>query len=116
MSNKNNSFEWELSLKQLNQNEDLAKNMLTVFSKELTTELEKANAAYKEKNWLTLRSIIHKMHGGSVYCGVPTLKDLLKQTEAKLLNEQLNDLPELMQKINAEAEKARREIAEFLKN
>lgn len=114
---QNKSFNWELALKQLNQNSELAKNLLTVFCDELPLELEKIDKLFQDQDWHALRSIVHKLQGACVYCGVPLLREHLKSAEKILLDDfQPHELKLSLDVIKKEAEIALKEIKLFLVN
>ncbi len=62
-------------------NQQLADELLAMFIKELPLHKESLLSAKKENNIVKLKEIIHKLHGGTKYCGVPSLHDAAKQFE-----------------------------------
>lgn len=59
-------------------NYDLAKDMLSLLIELLIEERANIDILFKEKKWKELGAIVHKINGGSCYCGVPGLQ---KQTQ-----------------------------------
>ncbi|ART80086.1 two-component sensor histidine kinase BarA [Oceanisphaera avium] len=80
---------WPLALSRAGNKEHLAKEMLRLLL-ETIDECEPLlnKAVNSELESQTLHSAIHKLHGGSVYCGVPQLQALLAQLEQALLAKQ----------------------------
>ncbi len=70
-----------LGLSLAGNNQQLADELLAMFIKELPFHKESLLSAKKENNFEKLKEIIHKLHGGTKYCGVPNLHDAAKQFE-----------------------------------
>ncbi len=80
------TIDWELSLKNANQKEDLAKQMLTMLVQSFE-ESEKNITHYLQMNDQNkLISEVHKIHGATAYCGVPILKQLAFDLESEMKN------------------------------
>ncbi|VAW56252.1 BarA sensory histidine kinase (= VarS = GacS) [hydrothermal vent metagenome] len=62
-------------------NEQLADELLEMFIKELPSHKENLLAAKLENNTAKLKESIHKLHGGTKYCGVPNLLNAAKHFE-----------------------------------
>jgi two-component system sensor histidine kinase BarA len=60
-------------------NSELAKEMLGLLIASVDNEKESIHKAFKDKDWPTLGNLVHKLNGGSCYCGVPELQ---KYTES----------------------------------
>lgn len=67
------------SLKFSRNNYGLAKDMLSMLIEMVQQERNQAELLYKEKKWGKLGDLVHKINGGSCYCGVPELQ---QQTQA----------------------------------
>ena len=76
----------KMSLTFSRNNADLAKDMLTLLIKLVTEEKDNMLAFFKDEQWSQLNHLVHKLNGGSCYCGVPEL-----QKYAELIDKALND-------------------------
>ena len=92
------SFDWELALKQSAGKADLAQEMIIMLLNEFTEIRASINLTLKdEMPQDKFQALIHRVHGGCCYSGVPKLKKIvaliekeLKQgTEAKALEPEL---------------------------
>lgn len=52
---------------------DLAKDMLEMLLGTLSQDLSEIQIQWQEKNYLAAHEIVHRIHGGACYCGVPNL-------------------------------------------
>ena len=78
---------------QLSRNKaDLAYDMLNMLIESLKDDYEQIQQLYTEKNWDTLQEIVHKIHGGSSYCGVPVLKQTSSVLDKNLKDEKLDNI------------------------
>ncbi|WP_076412572.1 two-component sensor histidine kinase BarA [Shewanella sp. UCD-KL12] len=78
------TLNWDLCLTQANNKSDLALDMLKMLVDSLpdtTEQLESAMASFDDKLML---ATVHKLHGASCYCGVPTTQKLCQQIESSL--------------------------------
>lgn len=80
------SSDWDLSLKLAVGNQQLAKKLFNTMIASLPTEKKLINEAANNNNLLTLRDLIHKLHGGCCYIGVPKLKYIAKELELAIIN------------------------------
>lgn len=73
-------------------NYNLAKDMLQMLIDMVKSERDTISQHYESKEWQELGSLIHKLNGGTCYCGVPRLK---KQTD--IINKALqnNEIPKV---------------------
>lgn len=70
----------QLCLNLSNNKADLACDMLTMLITSLAEEVKLIEDAYKQQDFDTLSAAVHRIHGGTSYCGVPNLQ----KTSAKL--------------------------------
>lgn len=63
---------------------DLARDMLVMLLDSLPTTRVDINTYLSEGNHKELQEVIHKLHGGCCYCGVPRLKKLSSELDRKL--------------------------------
>ncbi|WP_192484144.1 MULTISPECIES: ATP-binding protein [Cysteiniphilum] len=61
-----------------------AKEMLAAFMNSLSDAVEEIVTAYENSEGKRLRDLVHKLHGGASYCGVPVLKNKLANLEKAL--------------------------------
>lgn len=52
---------------------DLARDMLDMLLNSINEDLGEIRQHWDEKNYQALHDIVHRVHGGACYCGVPTL-------------------------------------------
>jgi len=78
---KTSSINWELSLKNAGQKEDLAKEMLSMLVNSFDNTINLINQYLDSNKLPDLISQVHKIHGASAYCGVPRLKELANEYE-----------------------------------
>ena len=57
-----------------NGSEAIAREMLALLIQDLPDSLNLLKAAYQCKKYTNLQEVVHKLHGGCCYCGVPILK------------------------------------------
>ncbi|TNI69432.1 two-component system sensor histidine kinase BarA, partial [Aeromonas salmonicida] len=105
-------IDWPLALRQAANRPDLAREMLGML---LTSFDETApvldQALEGESDPQELMGRLHKLHGGSAYCGVPALQRLLAQLEQQLrdgvgvdeLEPELLELQDAMDQVRQEA-------------
>lgn len=63
---------------------DLAKDMLQMLIESLANDKKHIQMYYKDKNHILLHEVVHKLHGGCCYCGVPILLSAAKQADKSL--------------------------------
>ena len=91
---EHNPIDWPLCIKLAAGKENLAKDLLDEFMGQLSTAQQQINSAYDNDD-TQLLALIHKLHGASCYCGVPSLKASAAALELALktlANPELNDL------------------------
>ena len=75
------AIDWELATQLAGGKADLAKELVSMLLAELPQAMKDITAAYKAKDYPTLRDKAHKLHGATSYCGVPYLKQALQELE-----------------------------------
>lgn len=73
-------------------NEQAAKEMLTLLAKSLPEDAKKISTAYHNQDQTALQQLVHKLHGGCCYVGVPALKEAAAKLE-HTLQKAANDHP-----------------------
>jgi two-component system sensor histidine kinase BarA len=95
----NQILNWDLCLTQANQKPDLALDMLKMLVSSLPETVEAINNALTEHHSSNLLQAVHKLHGATCYCGVPTTQKLCQAIESGLKhNIDIDDLePEILE-------------------
>jgi two-component system sensor histidine kinase BarA len=90
---------WDLCLTQANQKTDLALDMLKMLVNSLPETTATINEALIAKNAEVLVQAVHKLHGATCYCGVPTTQKLCRDIESALKHKiAIDDLePEILE-------------------
>ncbi|WP_441295995.1 two-component sensor histidine kinase BarA [Shewanella pealeana] len=78
------TLNWELCLTQANNKPDLALDMLKMLLKSLPETVEHIELALSNSDNDKMLASIHKLHGASCYCGVPTTQSLCQEIESSL--------------------------------
>ncbi|PCK08271.1 MAG: hypothetical protein COA42_10075 [Alteromonadaceae bacterium] len=74
-----------LSLKLAKGKADLARDMLDMLIKSLPEDMHALIEMLNNRDYVNMQALTHKMHGGFCCCGVPKLRDLSRQLDARLL-------------------------------
>lgn len=74
----------QLALGLSNDKADLARDMLRMLLDSLPEDRKKIESLFQDKAFAELETVVHKLHGGASYCGVPALK-----SAAAILDENL---------------------------
>ncbi|GGD61046.1 hybrid sensor histidine kinase/response regulator [Lacimicrobium alkaliphilum] len=77
-------LDWNLALQRANNDEEAAQQLLQAFIRQLPDFKEQIAKAVSDEDESALEQLIHKLHGGCCYTGVPTLKGLCEETESLL--------------------------------
>lgn len=97
---EHSQINWQLAIKQAGNKPELAKDMLRLLLESFDEFEPLLNAALSaELGEQQLYTSLHKLHGGTAYCGVPELQSLVAELEHALLAKQpLSELePELLE-------------------
>lgn len=79
-------FDPDMALRRVNQKPGLATEMMHMLLVNLPDELIQIIDLWEEERLDSLYDLIHKIHGGTRYCGVPHLQSALEHAETALLN------------------------------
>lgn len=83
--------DWEMSLRTLEGNVEMAKEMLRLLAAELPPFKLKLQACLANQDTEALNTLAHKLHGGSLYCGVaPLQKQCLLVEQATLADKPID--------------------------
>jgi two-component system sensor histidine kinase BarA len=90
---------WDLCLTQANQKTDLALDMLKMLVHSLPETTAAIDTAFIARDAQTLLQAVHKLHGATCYCGVPTTQKLCRDIESGLKHKiDIDDLePEILE-------------------
>ena len=102
-------IDWELATRLAGGNLSLAKELLTMFIDSLETELANVNALYQEKRYEALADVIHRLHGGVSYCGLPSLKQSIKVLETALKSNKYENIDKAYTKFIKEIQRLQKE-------
>nr|WP_119977410.1 two-component sensor histidine kinase BarA [Shewanella algidipiscicola] len=80
------TLNWELCLTQANQKANLALEMLQMLLDSLPETRNQLTLALDTLDAKAMLAHVHKLHGASCYCGVPTTQRLCKEIESSLKN------------------------------
>ena len=82
----------------------LARDMLFMLIESLKKDAPKIQHAYDNKDFVELESLVHKLYGGSCYCGVPTLGDISGKLDKQLQARQYKKLAGPVEQLNTAIE------------
>jgi len=111
---KTKAIDWKLCLSLSSGKEKLAKDMLEMFLGSLADELSKIKQAHADNDLAEMESLVHKLHGGCCYCGVPKLKQLVKSAEDMLRSSNISKLEEQMELVYLESTEVLAEGKDYL--
>jgi len=94
--------DFEYTNKLLGGNEAVVREMLIMLMNSLPYEIEALEQVYQQKDWEGLRAVVHKLKGGSSYCGTLRLKSVCIELDNYLKSGLTARIPELYQKLLAE--------------
>lgn len=77
---------------------DLSKDMLVMLNDSIGSSRESIRELAAKQDWESLLEVIHKLHGGCSYCGVPQLKQALYELETALKRNQTTTIAKLLKK------------------
>ena len=78
------TLNWDLCLSQANHKKDLAIDMLQMLVDSLPQTITGIESALEARDDTQMYAVIHKLHGASCYCGVPTTQKLCNEIETAL--------------------------------
>lgn len=84
-------FDKDLALSQAGGSADLAKELFGMLIKDLPDSEQKMLDAHAQHNQQALWDAVHKVHGGTAYCGVPDLKSACKELEDEIKSQYPSD-------------------------
>jgi len=109
----NKIIDWELGAQLAGGKREIAKDMLQMLTNELPQNLQDITQAVQAQDYPTLKRLVHKLRGGTCYCGVPRLKIAADNLDAVLKANQFDNVDalaaELCQEINNVLDSAKTE-------
>jgi two-component system sensor histidine kinase BarA len=78
------TLNWELCLSQASQKPDLALEMLQMLVDSIPSTIATIELALQQQDQAQMLQAVHKLHGASCYCGVPTTQKLCQEIESAL--------------------------------
>jgi len=75
-------------------NHDLAKDMLSLLIELIVEERKNIENLFQEQKWKELGAIVHKINGGSCYCGVPELQKQTQKIDSAIDNNKIDIVEE----------------------
>jgi two-component system, NarL family, sensor histidine kinase BarA len=98
------SLDWDLSLKLVAGNSNLAKDLMQAMLISLPEEQKAINNYFNNKQLPQLREQIHRLHGGCCYTGFSKLKNITKYLEKEIINQNLININYYIKILNQEIE------------
>lgn len=105
MDNYDKSFDWDDCLASSHNKVDLARELLSMFTKELPTFRDQINQAYQQEDQEKMTDLLHKLNGACCYCGVPKLKKIVDEFEFTLKQKSGMNISPYIDELNKEIEK-----------
>lgn len=87
-----------LAIEQAGGNPELARDLFTLLLNELPDYRNRLHQAFQNNDGQALWEHAHKLHGATVYCGVPALCEAVRQLE-EAIKEQANQLDDDMEAV-----------------
>lgn len=78
---------------------DLARDMLKMLIDSLPKSRSDIHAYFKSADYSSLQAVVHKLHGGSCYCGVPQLRESSSTLDSLLVKNQIDSLDSIIGRI-----------------
>ncbi len=73
---------------------ELAKDMLDMLINSLETEIAAIETHWRQKDYAKLQEVVHRIHGGACYCGVPRLLKISATLDKNLNKKQFDNSQE----------------------
>ncbi len=100
MDRQKKQIDWSLGQNRAAGDLALATTLLQMLLQELPHYQKLLKTFYQQENWGDLEEQLHKLHGGSCYCGVPWLKDYSAQLEKIVSARDHTAIGPLFEKLN----------------
>src|SRR5690606_26566458 len=83
---------------------DLARDMLKMLIDSLPQCRHDIRSYYAASDHTNLQAVVHKLHGGCCYCGVPQLRQTISTLDKLLVKKQIDGLDSLIRGVIADIE------------
>ncbi len=107
------AIDWELGTKLAGGKEELARQMIELLAQELPETRIELSQLFQQRDFDNLQKAVHKLHGGTCYCGVPFLKKAAKTFEDSLRAEEQEKFPTQFQHLLDEIDRVMGEFAQL---
>lgn len=97
-------IDWDLGARLAGNSREIAEELLTILTATLANDIKKIHHSYVNKNYQTLAAELHKLHGATSYCAAPRLKQVVAAYEKAIKQNNLTELSDLMQMLDAESQ------------
>lgn len=87
------------ALRLTNHKPQLAKDMLSMLVKGLASDKQQIQQYAEQKDWAELETVVHRLHGGCCYCGVPELRNVSATADGLLQKQFYHELDEPIEKL-----------------
>ena len=104
-------IDWTLATKMAGNKREVAEEILTLFMKNLSTEMSAINQSYQNNRYKELGSQLHKLHGALCYCGLPRLKMLVAKMEMDIKQNNMDAIADMVTVLNDEVKLLVEEIS-----
>ena len=99
------AIDWDMCLKVNNQNQDLIKELISMFKHELSNSMMKISSAYTNKDYDAIAKETHKLQGACSYTGALSLKALLLELETSAKHKENSKIEIAIKKVQDEIPK-----------
>ncbi|MBB3168272.1 response regulator [Simiduia aestuariiviva] len=90
------------SLRLANNKPNLARDMLNMLLDTLAEDQQSMQSSFKAKDYKSLETTVHRLHGGCCYCGVSRLRSAAHQLDKSLQAKDTSQLSEQMEHLDIE--------------
>ena len=112
-SNKALVIDLELGARLAGNKPELAKELLQLLVKKLPNDMRDIEQAHEQNQNQQLKSLVHKLHGASNYCGAPRLRNVLAELETALKKNETTHLDSFLADLSFEATQLIQKAAEI---
>ncbi len=78
-------FDQELAIKRAGDKPELAHELMVMLQRELPSQRRLLTEAWQRRDRGQVEKVVHKINGGTRYCGVPALQHYADQLESALI-------------------------------
>ena len=82
----------------------LMEKLFSRFLAELPEQMESIRKYRKLRDWPALTKVVHRLHGATAICGVPTMNSLVEALEYAAHSEQENEIARLLNEVEREVQ------------